>query len=76
MLSHGMANLECFICERAVAREDTYWLDLNLPNKEFIVICIPCAEKLKEELNALYGEVSVPNEPLVCPHCSKYIHLG
>jgi len=75
MLRHGM-TVECMICERKVTREDTYWLDLNLPNSEFIVICIPCAEKLKNELNALYDEVTVPNEPLVCPHCGKYIHLG
>jgi DNA-directed RNA polymerase subunit RPC12/RpoP len=72
MLNYGMAYIECIICERAVAREDTYWLDLNLPNKEFIVICIPCAKKLKNELNALYGEISA-DEPLICPHCSKYV---
>jgi transcription elongation factor Elf1 len=75
MLRYGM-TVECFICNKEVAREDTHWLDLDLPNKEFIIICIPCAEKLKNELNALYGEVTVPNEPLLCPYCGKYIPLG
>ena len=55
MLRHGM-TVECFICEKEVAREDTHWLDLNLPNREFIIICIPCAEKLHIKLKELYGE--------------------
>jgi len=49
-------TVECFICEKEVVREDTHWLDLNLPNREFIIICIPCAEKLHIKLKELYGE--------------------